>query len=55
MKVGQGNAHFIADLHLGVADHVMRERWKAGDYDTPTGQKPRAEYVKGWRALAGRN
>jgi hypothetical protein len=54
MKVGQGNAHFIADLHTGVSDDVMRERWKAGDYDTPNGGKPRTDYVKGWRELAGR-
>ena len=54
MKVGWGNGNLIADLHMNVPDAVMRERWKAGDYDTPDGGKPRSEYVKGWRALAGR-
>lgn len=55
MRPGQGNGCFIADLHMGIADAVMRERWLAGDYDTPRGGKPRTEFVKGWRALAGRN
>lgn len=54
MKVGQGNGNLIADLHMGVPDETMRERWREGHYDTPTGGKPRADYVKGWRALAGR-
>lgn len=55
MKVGEGNGKFIADLHMNVPDAVMRERWKAGEYNTPDGRKPRADYVAGWRQLAGRN
>jgi hypothetical protein len=54
MKVGQGNAHFIADLHKGIPDEVMRERWRAGEYDTPDGNKPRPSYALAWRAMAGR-
>jgi hypothetical protein len=54
MRPGQGNGAFIADLHLNVPDPVMRERWRAGAYDQPDGRKPRAEYVAGWRRLAGR-
>jgi len=54
MKVGQGNAHFIADLHMNVPDAVMRERWREGHYDTPDGRKPRPQYVTQWRAFAGR-
>jgi hypothetical protein len=55
MKPGHGNGCFIADLHLNITDEVMRERWRAGAYDTSDGRKPRADYVAGWRKLAGRN
>lgn len=54
MKVGHGNGNFLADLALGVPDAAMRQRWTEGEYDTPDGRKPRADYVKGWRELAGR-
>ena len=54
MRPGQGNGNFIADLHLNVPDETMRHRWREGHYDTPTGCKPRSEYVAGWRAMAGR-
>lgn len=49
MKVGHGNAHFLADLAAGVPDDEMRERWKRGEYG-----KPRNDYVAGWRDMAGR-
>lgn len=50
MKVGHGNAHFIADAHdsrLTLDD--IRERWRAGDYG-----KVRTDYAQGWLRLAGR-
>ena len=54
MKVGQGNAHLIADLHMGVPDDTMRERWRSGHYDQPDGTKPRPAFVSAWRQMAGR-
>ena len=50
MKPGEGAGRFIGDLHNGESDEVMRQRWKAGDYG-----KLRADYVAGWRKMAGRN
>ena len=50
MRIGQGNAHFIADAHnasLSLDD--IRARWKAGDYG-----KVRPEFAQGWLRLAGR-
>jgi hypothetical protein len=49
MKPGQGNGNFIGDLHTGVSDEEMRNRYKRGDYG-----KMRPDYVEGWRKLAGR-
>ena len=54
LKVGVGNAHFLADLADGVSDAEMRKRWAAGHYDGPDGRKPREDYVRGWRELNGR-
>lgn len=49
MRIGHGNALFLYDLSENVSDAEMRNRWKDGRYG-----KPRAEYVKGWRKMAGR-
>lgn len=51
MKVGHGNALFIADAHdprITLAE--MRKRWAAGDYGNP-----RHDYALAWLTLAGRN
>lgn len=48
-KVGQGNAHFLADLAENVSDEEMRERYKRGDY--PDLHRPSVQF---WRAMAGR-
>ena len=32
MKIGEGNARFIADLANGMATDTLREKWKAGEY-----------------------
>ena len=50
MRIGQGNAHFIADAHnasLSLDD--IRARWKAGDYG-----KVRPEFATMWLTLAHR-
>jgi hypothetical protein len=50
MKIGQANAHFIADAHnprVSLAD--MRRKWAAGDYG-----KPRSDYAQGWLQIAGK-
>ena len=50
MKVGHGNANFIADCHdMELSDAEMRKRWAQGFYD-----KPRSDYAKQWREMAGR-
>lgn len=50
MKVGWGNAHFIADAHnTRVSLEDMRRKWASGDYG-----KMRSEYALGWLSLAGR-
>lgn len=50
MKVGHGNAHFIADAHdPRLTLDAIRERWREGAYG-----KPRTEYAQGWLKLAGR-
>lgn len=50
MKIGHGNANFITDCHdMTVSDSEMRKRWEQGNYG-----KPRADYAKAWRKLAGR-
>jgi hypothetical protein len=50
MKVGHGNAHFIADAHNPrLTLDEIRERWRRGDYG-----KPRNDYAIGWLKLAGR-
>lgn len=54
MKPGVANGRFLGDLHTGVSDAVMRKRWAKGDYGT-AGEQPRADFVKGWRKLAGRS
>jgi hypothetical protein len=44
MKVGQGNAYLIADLHnRSLTTEEIRERWKRGDYGTPC-----VKLAKGW-------
>ena len=53
MKPGEGAGRFLGDLANGETDEVMRERWAAGHYGTDK-LAPRAEYVKAWRAMAGR-
>lgn len=50
MRIGEGNARFLADLHTGVSDEELRARWVAGEYG-----KPRTEFVMGWRKMAGRD
>jgi hypothetical protein len=47
--VGEGAAHFLADLAEHVSDEEMRRKWVAGDYG-----KLREADVAGWRRLAGR-
>lgn len=49
MKVGWGNAHFIADAHSPLPLAEMRKRWAAGDYG-----KMRPDYAKAWLQLAGK-
>lgn len=49
LRPGEGAGRFIGDLHNGESDEVMRQRWKDGDYG-----KLRADYVAGWRKMAGR-
>lgn len=49
MKVGHGNANFIADLTLGETDAEMRRRYTQGHYG-----KLRADYAKDWREMVGR-
>jgi hypothetical protein len=47
--MGISNAQFLADLIHNVPDDEMRRKYQQGLYG-----KLRAEYVKGWRRLAGR-
>lgn len=49
-RVGGGNANFLADLADNVSDEVMRERWKAGEYEPI-----HMPSVAGWRRLSGRS
>lgn len=49
-QIGRGNAHFIADLAIGITDTQMRAKFTAGDYpDLHTAS------VVGLRRLAGRS
>jgi len=50
MKIGHGNAHFIADAHnprVSLAD--LRRKWAAGDYG-----KLRPDYATAWLKMAGK-
>ena len=49
MRIGFGNAHFIADAHSGLPLEEMRRKWREGDYG-----KMRPDYATGWLKLARR-
>lgn len=49
VKVGLGNALFLADLAIGTPDLEMRAKFTAGKY--PDIHRPS---IKEWRRLAGR-
>lgn len=48
-RPGEGNGKFLADLAEHVSDEVMRQRFKAGDYEPL-----HLPSVQPWRALNGR-
>jgi hypothetical protein len=50
MKIGHGNAHFIADAHdPKVTVERMREKWRDGDYG-----KLRPDFAQAWLRQAGK-
>lgn len=38
MKIGEGNALFLADIQTNVTTDEIRNRWKAGKYGKPPEQ-----------------